>query len=128
MLRIDLKRLGKNHEVALDYLRSHLTESPRLRGDHVELASTRAREAKTVLHKFLHHAGLEGYRVAVINSGLIEIHELDVQEKHPVKKGGGAAPSAWETVPGQSWLKPSALARPGKRSKRQIRREIRGLS
>jgi hypothetical protein len=118
MLRLDLKRLGKNREAAFEYLRSHLAESPRLKGDHVELANTRAGEAKTILHKFLHHAGLDGYRVAVIHSGLIEIREVEVKEKHPVNKGPGTAPSTWETVPGQSWLKPSGLSRPGKRSKR----------
>lgn len=118
MLRIDLKRLGKNREAALEYLRSRLAESPKLKGDHVELTNTRAREAKTILHKFLHHAGLEEYRVAVINSGLIEIHEVEVKEKRPTDNGRGAAPSTWETVPGQSWLKPSGLSRPSKRSKR----------
>ena len=112
MLRIDLKRLGKNREAAFAYLRSHLAESPKLKGDRVELEATRAREAKFILHKFLHHAGLAGYRVAVINSGLIEIHEVEVKENRPVDKGRGAAPSSWETVPGQSWLKPSGLSRP----------------
>jgi hypothetical protein len=118
MLRIDLKRLGKNRDAAFEYLRSHLAESAKLKGDHMELVGTRAGEAKTILHKFLHHAGLERYRVAVIHSGLIEIREVEVREKHPVNKGRGVAPSTWETVPGQSWLKPSGLSRPGKRSKR----------
>ena len=118
MVRINLKRLGKNREAALEYLRSRLEESPNLKGDQVELVNTRAREAKIILHKFLHHAGLEGYRVAVINSGLIEIHEVEVKEKRPVDKGRGAAPSTWETVPGQSWLKPSGLSRPSKKGKR----------
>lgn len=118
MLRLDLKRLGKNREAALNYLRSRLDESPKLKGDQVELANTRVREAKTLLHKFLHHAGLEKYRVAVINSELIEIHEVEVRERRPVDKGGGAAPSTWETVPGQSWNKPSGFSRPGKKSKR----------
>ena len=118
MLRIDLKRLGKNREAALEYLRSRLNESPKLKGDQVDLASTKAREAKVILHKFLHHAELEEYRVAVINSGLIEIHKIEVRAKRPVDKGRGAAPSTWETVPGQSWLKPSGLSRPGKKGKR----------
>ena len=117
MLRIDLRRLGKNRAAAFDYLLSHLAESPKLKGDVVELAGTSVREAKVVLHKFLHRASLDGYRVAVINSGLIEIHEIDVKEKHPFKKERGAPPSTWETVPGQSWLRPSGLSRPGKRSK-----------
>ena len=117
MLRISLKHLGKNREAALEYLRSRLAESPKLKGDSVELTITRAREAKIILHKFLHHAGLDEYHVAVINSGLIEIHEIGVKEKHPLKKRQGAAPSTWETVPGQSWLKPSGLSRPDKKRK-----------
>lgn len=117
MLRVDIRRLGKNREDALEYLRSRLTESPKIKGDIVELATTRVREAKIILHKFLHHAGLEGYRIAVINSGLIEIHEVEVKEKRPADKGGGA-PSTWETVPGQSWNKPSGFSRPGKKRKR----------
>ena len=118
LLRIDLKRLGKNREAALEYLQSHLAESPKLKGDIVDLAETRVREAKTILHKFLHHGGLEEYRVAVINSGLIEIREIETKESHPVDQGRGAAPSTWETVPGQSWNKPSGFSRPGKKSKR----------
>lgn len=118
MLRVDIKRLGKNREAALEYLRSRLTESPKLKGDIVELATTRVREAKIILHKFLHHEGLERYRVAVINSRLIEIHEVEVKERRPFDKGGGAAPSTWETVPGQSWNRPAGFSRPGKKSKR----------
>lgn len=117
MVRIDLKRLGKNRESALEYLRFRLDESPKLKGEQVELANTKVREAKTLLHKFLHHAGLDEYRVVVINSGLIEIREVEVTDKHPADTGG-AAPSTWETVPGQSWNRPSGLSRPGKKSKR----------
>ena len=113
-----MKQLGKNSKAAQEYLLSRLTESPKIKGDSVELATTRVREAKIILHKFLHHAELEEYRVAVINSGLIEIHKVEIKERRPIDNGGGAPPSTWETVPGQSWNKPSGLSRPGKRSKR----------
>ena len=128
MLRIDLKQFGKSREAALEYLRSRLDEPLKVKGDQVTLANTKPGEAKTLLHKFLHHAQLDRYHVAVINSGLIEIRPVEVKKKQRTRGKGGATPAPWETVGDQWWLKPPGFARPGKRSKRQIHRQIRGLS
>jgi hypothetical protein len=46
MLRVDLKRLGKNREEAFEYLQSHLAEHPSLKEDHAELVSTKVREPR----------------------------------------------------------------------------------
>ena len=118
MLRIDLKRFGKNRELALEYLRSRLDEPLKIKGDQVNLANTKSGEAKTLLHKFLHHAQLDQYHVAVINSELIEIHLVEVKKKHQAHGKGGSPPAPWETVGSLWYTKPPGFARSGKKSKR----------
>lgn len=96
LLRIDLKRFGKNREAALEYLRSRLNEPLKIEGDQVTLANTKPGEAKTLLHKFLHHAQLDRYHVAVINSGLIEIRPVEVKKKQRTRGKGGSDSSPLE--------------------------------
>ena len=127
MLTVDLKELKKNARPAVEYLRSRLHEPIDVKGSQVTLTRTNARAAKQLLHKFLHQLQLEGYRILVVHSGLIEVHAPEkVKERH-ARALQGAKPSAWETIPDLWYLTPPRIIRPGKRSKREMKRAMRGL-
>jgi hypothetical protein len=73
MLTVDLKSLGKRAGPAIRYLGSNVNESLRVKGPRVQLASTKARTTKQLLHKFLHQNGLETYRVVITRPDLVEV-------------------------------------------------------
>jgi hypothetical protein len=127
MPRIDLKELGKNVGPAAEYLRSHLDEPVKVKGSQANLSHTSARAAKLLLRKFLRQLRLEGYRVIVVHPGLIEIRAPQKDKERPTRGGEGARPSAWETIPDLWYTSPPGIIRPGKRSKRQTKRAMRGL-
>ena len=127
MLTVDLKELKNNVRPAVDYLRSRLDEPIRVKGSQVRLGRTNARTAKLLLQKFLHQVRLEGYRILVIHSGLIEVHAPEKEKRRTISTAEGAKPSAWETVPDLWYLTPPRIIRPRKRSKREMKRVMRGL-
>jgi len=126
MLTIDLKQLKNYVRPAVSYLRSRLDEPIRVRGSQVRLARTNARTAKLLLQKYLHQLRLEGYRILVIHSGLIEVHALEKEKRRTVRAAERAKPAAWETIPDLWYLTPPGIIRPCKRSKREMKRVMRG--
>ena len=127
MVTIDLRQLNKNAGPAVEYLRSRLDEPVRAERSRVDLTHTSARKAKLLLHKFLHQLRLEGYRIIVVNSGLVEVRAPQKEKERPPRGREGAKPSAWETIPDQWYLTPPGIIRPSKRSKREVKRTMRGL-
>jgi hypothetical protein len=127
MLTLDLKQLNKNVGSTVEYLRSRLDEPVKVKGSQVKLTCANARTAKLLLHKFLHQHRLEGYRVLVVHSGLVEVRAREKEKAHPVRAVEAAKPSAWETIPDQWYLTPPGIIRPGKRTKRETKRVMRGL-
>ena len=127
MITINLKQLGKDIGPAVDYLRSGLDDHVQVNGSQVKLPHTSARAAKLLLHKFLRQLRLEEYRIVVVHSGLIDVRPPEKEKRRPARHVEGAKPSAWETIPDQWYLTPLGIVRPGKRSKREIKRVMRGL-
>jgi len=127
MLTLDLRQLKNNVRPAVDYLQSRLDEPIRVKGTQMRLERTNARTAKLLLQKFLHQVRLEGYRILVVHSGLIEVHAPEKVKRHTSRAVEGAKPSAWETIPDQWYLTPPRIIRPCKRSKREMKRVMRGL-
>jgi hypothetical protein len=127
MLTVDLKQLNKNVAPAIEYLRSRLEEPLKVKGSQVRLTRTSARAAKLLLRKFLRQHRLEGYRILVIHSGLIDVREPVKVSRDSVRASEGDKPSAWETIPDLWYTTPLGIIRPGKRSKRQMKRVRRGL-
>ena len=127
MLTIDLKQLNKSVGPAVLYLRSRLDEPVKVKGSQVSLTHTNARAAKLLLRKCLRQLRLEGYRVLSVNSGLIEVRAPKDQKWRRVRTVEGAKPSAWETIPDLWYTTPPGIIRPAKRSKRELKRTMRGL-
>jgi hypothetical protein len=127
LLTIDLKELGKNVGPAVEFLRSRLDEPVRVKRSQVRLTDTNARTAKLLLRKFLRQFRPEGYRVLSVNSGLIEVRAPEKEKPRPAQPVEGAKPSVWETIPDLWYTTPPGIIRPAKRSKREMKRMMRGL-
>lgn len=77
-MRIVLDDLHDRQQVAslLEFLASRSPTRPVQRGTTIEIENGNVREAKLLLHKFLHHAGLDDYRV-LSHTGVLEIVRLE---------------------------------------------------
>ena len=127
MISVDLKHLGRNAGSMVEYLRTRLSSQVKVKGSTVQLHVEHARDAKLILHKFFRQAGLTGYRVVVVHPGLVRGEAPEETGRRRPRLKEGATPSAWETVPDMWFLTPPHIRRPGKKSKRQIKRMMRGL-
>ena len=79
-LRVDLKDLERNAG-SVDYFRSELDGSVKVRGTLVRLHIERARDAKQILHKFVRQAGLAGYREVVVHLGLVKVEAPEEKKR-----------------------------------------------
>jgi hypothetical protein len=70
---LDLKDLRGNVGSAVEFLKSRVDEEIKVRGSTVQLRTLHARDAKLLLHKYLRHARLDGYRVVVLGPGLVKV-------------------------------------------------------
>ncbi len=128
MLALDLKDLEGNVGSAVEFLRSRLGDEVKVRGSRVQLRLLHAKDAKLILHKYLRHAKLDGYRVVVVGPGLVKVEAQKTKETRRTCRRGGATPAPWETVPSQWYQRQSSMLRPKRRmSNRQKQRMIRGL-
>ncbi len=128
MLTLDLKDLEGNVGSAVEFLKSRLDDEIKVRGSSVHLRVLHARDAKLILHKYLRHAKLDGYRVVVVGPGLVKVEAQKMKERRRTRRRRGATPAPWETVPSQWYQRQSSMQRPKRRmSKRQKQRMIRGL-
>jgi hypothetical protein len=89
-------------------------------GTQLRIQDARAREVKLLLHKFLHHKALDGYRVEVIHPGLVEVFGAEHIKPHEARKSGGSPPSVGATMP---YYFPSSPALPGSRVKKKAKKK-----
>jgi hypothetical protein len=125
LLRIDLKELGKSIRPAIQYLESRLDEEVKSKRSQVTLTHTTARVAKLLLQKFLRQTRLEGYRILVVRSGLIEVRAPGKRKRPADRANEGARPSAWETIPDLWYMTPPGIIRPGRRAKKEKKRRLK---
>jgi hypothetical protein len=127
LLTVDLKDLEGNVGSAVEFLKSRLC-TIKVRGSRVQLRIEHTRDAKQILHKYLRHARLDGYRVIVVSPGLLKVEASEMKTRMRTRGKGGATPAPWETVPSQWYQRQPSMLRPKRRmSKRQKQRMIRGL-
>jgi hypothetical protein len=83
------------------------------KGTQLQIEEARTKEIKLLLHKFLHHQGLNHYRV-LSQSGVLEVTP---PEKHPVQpmERESSPPTAAQTTP---YYFPQAPALPPQKKKR----------
>ena len=92
MLVVELKRLHKEAGPAAKFLLPRIDGKLRLKGSQVQIEGAKAKEVKLLLRKFLHHRGLNGYKV-LSQSGVLEVfppQERRPSEREALEGGSGA--------------------------------------
>src|SRR5712692_6771513 len=97
VLTIELKELHDRASEAAQFLKSKVEGKMKTKGSQVQIEGAKTKQVKLLLHKFLHHQGLNHYRV-LSQSGVLEITP---PEKHvlPPMERVGSPPTAAQTTP-----------------------------
>jgi hypothetical protein len=96
-LTVELKELQDRASEATQFLKSKVEGKMKTKGTQLQIEGARTKEVKLLLHKFLHHQGLNHFRV-LSQSGVLEITP---PERHVVHEQGreGSPPTAPQTTP-----------------------------
>ncbi|TMI24169.1 hypothetical protein E6H36_09115 [Candidatus Bathyarchaeota archaeon] len=89
-----------------EFVKSKVKTSVRAQGSRLQFDMS-AREAKLLLHKYLHHRGLDGYRVEVVHPGMVEVFSPEHTRPHATSSVRGSPPSAAVTMPYEFPFSPS---------------------
>ncbi len=85
MLTVELKNLHKETGAAASFLQSKIEGKLKIKGTQIQVEGAKAKDVKLLLHKFLHHRGLDGYRV-LSQAGILEVHPPE-EHRHGGKIG-----------------------------------------
>lgn len=95
-IAVDFKNLPGELLTAAQFLKEHMKGRVKTRGNEIQLDEARHKEVRLLLHKYLHHRGIMGYRV-LSQSGTFSIAPLHLAT--PSRPETGAPPSASSTLP-----------------------------
>src|SRR5260370_42203799 len=97
VLTVELKALQDRSSEAVQFLKSKVEGKMKTKGTQLQIEGAKTKEVKVLLHKFLHHQGLNHYRVL----SQIAVLEVTPPEKHawhePQREG--SPPTAPQTTP-----------------------------
>jgi hypothetical protein len=93
---IEMKKVRSEIGPASEFLQAHIKGSLRVKGTQILIDGVEHHELKLILHKFLHHRGLNGYKVRS-RPEILEIVPPD--EKENQKRSKGTSPTSPETMP-----------------------------
>src|SRR5438309_11273559 len=97
VLTVELKALQNRASEATQFLKSKLEGKMKTRGTQLQIEGAKTKEVKLLLHKFLHHQGLNHYRV-LSQSGVLEVTPPEKHDLHPLEREG-SPPTAAQTTP-----------------------------
>jgi len=93
---VEMKKVHAEIGPASEFLQAHIKGSLRVKGSQILVDGVEHHELKLLLHKFLYHRGLDGYKVHS-RPDILEIVPPD--EKEDQKPSEGRPPTAPETMP-----------------------------
>ena len=97
VLTVELKELHDRASEATQFLKSKVEGKMRTKGTQLQIEGAKTKEVKLLLHKFLHHQGLNHYRV-LSQSGILEVTAPEKHEVH-LPERVGSPPTAAQTTP-----------------------------
>jgi hypothetical protein len=97
VLTVELKALQDRASDAAQFLKSKVEGKMKTKGTQLQIEGARHKEVKLQLHKFLHHQGLDHYRV-LSQSGVLEVTPAEKRTIVPLERAG-VTPSAAQTTP-----------------------------
>src|SRR2546427_2916432 len=121
VLTVELKELNDRASEATQFLKSKVEGKMRAKGTQLQIEGAKTKKVKLLLHKFLHHQGLNHYRV-LSQGGVLEVTP---PEKHVVHEQGheGSPPTAPQTTPYYFPQTPVLTPEKKKRAKSQHKHE-----
>src|SRR5713226_1884087 len=120
LITVDFKKLPEELAAAAQFLKEHVKGQVKTKGNQIQLGKARHKEVKLLLHKYLHHKGIEGYRV-LSQSGIFEIVPLhQVVVSRPAQ---GTSPPASSTLPYLFPTTPSPMPKERKPPKKRAARK-----
>lgn len=93
---MDFKNLPGELSSAAQFLKEHVKGHLKTRGNEIQLDEGKHKEVRLLLHKYLHHKGITGYRV-LSQSGTFSIAPIHMVA--PSRPETGAPPPASSTMP-----------------------------
>lgn len=93
---VEMKKVHSEIEPMVEYLRSHIKGSIEVKNNRIMIEGPKHDEVKLLLHKYLHHKGLVGYKV---HSQPEYLEIVPGEPKDDSEESKGRAPTAPETMP-----------------------------
>src|SRR5437899_8874299 len=112
VLTVELKALQDRSSEAAQFLKSKVEGKMKTKGTQLQIEGAKTKEVKLLLHKFLHHQGLNHYRV-LSQSGVLEVTPTEKHVLHPMEHVG-SPPTAAQTT---TYLLPQTPALTPKKKK-----------
>jgi len=109
-LTVEMKGVNLDIGEVEEFLRLKIKGGIESHRTELRIQDARAREVKQLLHKFLHHKGLDIFRVEVVHPGLVQVFGPEHPKAPFVREASGSPPSAGATLP---YLFPSSPALAG---------------
>src|SRR5256885_15537348 len=97
MLTVELKELQDRASEATQFLKPKVEGKIKTKGTHLQIEGEKTKQVKLLLHKFLHHQGLNHYRV-LSQSGVLEVTPPEKHVLHPPEREV-SPPTAAQTSP-----------------------------
>jgi hypothetical protein len=97
VMTVELKELHDRASDATQFLKSKVEGKMRTKGTQLQIEGAKTKEVKLLLHKFLHHQGLNHYRV-LSQGGVLEVTPPEKHILHPLERVG-SPPTAAQTTP-----------------------------
>src|SRR6267378_4952049 len=97
VLTVELKALQDRSSEAAQFLKSKVEGKMKTKGTQLQIEGARHKEVKLQLHKFLHHQGLDHYRV-LSQRGVLEVTPSEKHEVHILERAG-SPPTTAQTMP-----------------------------
>src|SRR5436853_7217496 len=97
VLTVELKELHDRASEAAQFLKLKVEGKMRTKGTQLQIEGAKTKQVKLLLHKFLHHQGLNHYRV-LSQSGVLEVTPPDKHVLHPPEHEG-SPPTVAQTTP-----------------------------
>jgi hypothetical protein len=121
VLTVELKELHDRASEATQFLKSKVEGKMRTKGTQLQIEGAKTKEIKLLLHKFLHHQGLNHYRV-LSQRGVLEVTPPEKHVFHPPEHEG-SPPTAAQTTPYLFPQTPALTPEKRKRAKPKHKRE-----
>lgn len=93
---VEMKKAHDEIESMAEYLRAHLKGPVQVKSSRITIEGAKHDEVKLLLHKYLHHKGLAGYKV---HSQPEYLEIVPGEPKDDSEESKGRAPTAPETMP-----------------------------